>query len=146
MNSYPTSATNMIEFEALTIVNIGKGHYMPGQKGFVTPSRFEELETAGLVKKVGTGDVPKEARADDGAYAEEKATELVVDLTRTKVAADLPIEKEVAAIPEAEAKKDNEAIAESEEAKDDLKTGVKEDKTLKAQTKEDKTAPKEATK
>jgi hypothetical protein len=136
----------MIEFEALTIVNIGKGHYMPGQRGFVTPTRFAELEKDGLVKKVGTGDVPKEARADDGAYAEEPATDVATSLTRTKVAAGLPVEKTVAAETKADAEDANEAIAESEEAKDDLKTGIKEDKTLKPQTKEDKTAPKEATK
>lgn len=135
----------MIELEALTIVNVGKGHYMPGQRFFVAPARAEELVEAELAKKVGTDDVPKEARADDGAYAEEPATDLATDLTRVKEKAEVPIEEEVSAISQQEAHADNKAIDAAEAAKDDEKTGVKEDKTT-AKTKEDKTVTTEKTK
>ncbi len=138
------------EFESLTVVNIGKHHYLPGQRGFAEPGRVNELVEAGLVKKVDTADVPKEARADDGQYAEEPATDLATDLARTKTAAELELEEGVSAVSTEQAKADNAQIEKAEEPAG--KTSG-EPSTQKAnadsnarKTKEDKSAAEEATK
>ncbi|MBO0947527.1 hypothetical protein [Fibrella forsythiae] len=136
----------MIEVKALTILNVGKGHYMPGETFVVTPGLADDLVADGLVEVVKKGvDVPKEARADDGQYAEEPATDLATDLTRTKQAAEVPIEEAVSAISEKQAEADNGDIDEAEETRlkqlNEGKTGQKEDKAVGTrQTKEDKGA------